>query len=147
MEVFYSEDKNLPTHEQLNALRAKTGEPTQFNWRQILDVQAAAVVTAWSGEELVGIGTLRKLGDSECNFGDWCVEQAYRERGVGSAIANRLEKKARELGYKTICADSVSKEAKTRLKKMGYREIKQNGEKTDYHKHLIGLHECGICLK
>lgn len=58
------------------------------------------------GEEIVGMGAVRRLSDEVCELKRMWFLRAYRGRGLGRALAIELMDWARENGYEAMRLDS-----------------------------------------
>lgn len=60
-----------------------------------------------SGEKLVGMGALLKVDEDTAKVKRMRVRAAYQKKGLSKLIIAELEKKARQLGYKKLIADTA----------------------------------------
>ena len=82
-------------------------------------------LAAWDGSRLVGAGRLHFISAEECQVRYMAVEEDCRGRGVGRAILEALEKRARERGAKTIVLNA-RENAIGFYRKRGYELINQS---------------------
>jgi GNAT superfamily N-acetyltransferase len=60
-----------------------------------------------AGEETVAIGALRRSEDGRAQITRMRVHPQFQRRGYGRLILERLEARARELGYRTVHLDTT----------------------------------------
>jgi putative acetyltransferase len=58
--------------------------------------------SAWSGEELAGIGALQALDDTRAELKSMRVADAFLGRGIGRAVLEHLLARARERGFVSV---------------------------------------------
>ncbi len=77
--------------------------------------------------EIVAIGALKKMSDDLAEIKRMRVDPIFQRHGFAQAILERLEKRARELGFNVLELDtSVIQEAAQKLyEKNGYKEYKR----------------------
>src|SRR5512133_3129306 len=77
------------------------------------------------GEEVAGVGCLKKIQDGVGEVQRMYVCPAFRGKGLGRAIVTRLVDDARKLGYHQLKLESLEflKEAHSLYKSIGFREI------------------------
>ncbi|WBU37842.1 GNAT family N-acetyltransferase [Homoserinibacter sp. YIM 151385] len=66
--------------------------------------------SAWSGEELVGIGALKRLDEEAGELKSMRVADAFRGTGAGRAILRHIVEVARERGMRTLWLETGSPE-------------------------------------
>lgn len=76
-------------------------------------------------DTVAGVGCLKKLEDGIGEVQRMYVRPAFRGKGLGRAIINRLVDDARSLGYRQLKLESLEflKEAHSLYKSVGFREI------------------------
>lgn len=90
MSIEYSVDRQITAHQFLNLLRASTlGERRPIEDRECIEGMinnSNLVVSAWDGEQLVGIA--RSLTDFHyaCYLSDLAVHQSYQKSGIGKQL-------------------------------------------------------------
>ena len=77
--------------------------------------------------KLVAMGALKKISKDIAEIKRMRVHPKFQRRGFGQLILNRLEKKARKLGYKTLHFDTTIKQTAGQkfYQKNGYVEVKR----------------------
>ena len=79
------------------------------------------------GDEIVGMGAVRRLSDETCEMKRMWFLRAYRGRGLGRALAVELMDWARENGYKAMRLDSgpesLYRAAHSLYRKLGFTDI------------------------
>jgi len=71
-------------------------------------MRATAVVTAWDGARLVGLGYAISDGHLVVYYPHLVVAPAYQRRGIGSALMRRLMSQYRAFHQQTLIADGHS---------------------------------------
>lgn len=66
--------------------------------------------SAWSGDELAGMGALKELGDRRGELKSMRVADAYLGRGIGRAILEHIVGEARRRGLTTLWLETGSTE-------------------------------------
>jgi len=79
------------------------------------------------GGRLVGMGALRKKGEKTAEIKRMRVRPGLQGKGIGTKLLERLEAKAKELGYSRIILDSTTKQAGALsfYRKHGYNAIER----------------------
>ena len=62
--------------------------------------------SAWEGEVVVGIGALKRLSESHGEIKSMHTEQAYRRKGVGSAMLRHIIAEARKTGLTRLSLET-----------------------------------------
>lgn len=77
--------------------------------------------------EIVAIGALKKMSDKLAEIKRMRVDPVFQRRGFAQAILERLENRARELGFNILELDTaVAQEAAQKLyERNGYKEYKR----------------------
>jgi putative acetyltransferase len=78
------------------------------------------------GGQLVGCVALHKLGPGICEMKRLYLRPAFRCRGLGRALADRIIAEAREIGYQRMRLDTVEpimQDAVAMYRSLGFREI------------------------
>lgn len=97
----------------------------------VLDYSAMQVpeitfFTLWEGEELLGMGALKRIDAEEGEVKAMRTLPAAKRRGVGSAVVQRVIEKARALGLKRLYLETGSFEyfrpARELYRRHGFRE-------------------------
>ena len=68
---------------------------------------AGALALAWVDGEVAGCVALRRLDDTRAEAKRLYVRPAFRGRGIGHALLDWLVARARCLGYRELCGDTV----------------------------------------
>ncbi|MBI2506569.1 MAG: GNAT family N-acetyltransferase [Candidatus Colwellbacteria bacterium] len=81
-------------------------------------------------ERIVAMGALRKISNDVAEIKRMRVHPYYQRRGFGQEILEKLEGRAKELGYKAIQLDTTIKQiaAQNLYIKNGYSEIRREIE-------------------
>ncbi len=79
--------------------------------------------------EVIGIGALKKISDEMAEVKRMRISPDFQRQGIGKLILDELEKRARELGYKTLELETSINQpgAQTFYIKNGYNETKREG--------------------
>ncbi|MBI1756674.1 MAG: GNAT family N-acetyltransferase [Fimbriimonas ginsengisoli] len=87
------------------------------------------LLLAYEGDELAGCGALRGLEPGVCELKRIYVRPAFRARGHGRAISERLLDEGRDIGYTTCRLDTLRKltTAIALYKDLGFAEIPPYG--------------------
>ncbi len=77
------------------------------------------------GDEVVAMGALRRVTEATADVKRLRVREELQGRGVGEAIARALERRARELRFRRLTADTTAKQvpAQRLLGKLGFHEV------------------------
>lgn len=77
------------------------------------------------GEEVAGVGCLKKLTDEAAEIQRMYVLPAFRGKGIGRAMAMRLIEEARAIGYRQLKLESLEflNAAHALYRSLGFREI------------------------
>lgn len=83
------------------------------------------LLLARDDEELVGCVALRKIDDGVCEMKRLYVRSAYRGRGIGRQLTERVLADARALGYQRMRLDTLQTmiEARTMYTQLGFQPI------------------------
>ena len=84
------------------------------------------LVLAYEGSETTGMGCLRKIGDEMGEIIRLYVRPAFRRKGIGREILERLIQEARSMGYTKIRLGTNTRFMKPALslyRSYGFREI------------------------
>ncbi len=68
---------------------------------------SGAFYLIYVGDDLAGMGGLRRIGDGVAEIKRIYVRPAYRGLNLGQSILQRLLADAREFGYQNICLDTA----------------------------------------
>ena len=68
---------------------------------------SGALLVAFEDGEVSGCVALRRIDASTCEMKRLYVHPAYRQRGIGRMLAERVIRIARELGYRSMKLDTV----------------------------------------
>jgi GNAT superfamily N-acetyltransferase len=118
----------------LNAeLAAEYNDPRANHFRLDPDDVAperGAFVVAWSGDEAVGCGAIRRLDDGEAEIKRMYVAAEQRGRGVGRRILEALEGEAHRLGVRRIVLETGNRQARALAlyRSHGFTDIPAYGE-------------------
>ncbi|OGE32847.1 hypothetical protein A3C59_04350 [Candidatus Daviesbacteria bacterium RIFCSPHIGHO2_02_FULL_36_13] len=79
--------------------------------------------------KVIGMGALMKVSDDKAEVKRMRVSPDSQRQGLGKAILDRLEQRAKELGYKTLELDtSINQPAAQEFyMKNGYVEVRREG--------------------
>ncbi len=77
---------------------------------------------------LIAMGALRRISINSAEIKRMRVDPAFQRKGLGQAILNSLEKRARELGYKKLHLDTTMKQvvAQKFYEKNGFQIIRRS---------------------
>jgi len=77
------------------------------------------------GNQFVCMGALRKKSATVGEIKRMRVHPDYQRRGYGQMMLDKLEARAKELGYTKLCLDTTTKQiaAQALYKKNGYKEV------------------------
>jgi putative acetyltransferase len=91
------------------------------------------LLLATIGDDAVGCGAYRKLGDSTCEMKRLYIAPEYRGRGVGRFLVEDLIRRATAAGYRRMVLDSVPEmsAALALYRSFGFVEI------APYYEHAI----------
>lgn len=89
-----------------------------------------AFLVAWSGDEAVGCGAIRRLDDTEAEIKRMYVAAEWRGRGVGRRMLDALESEARILGVRRIVLETGNRQARALAlyRAHGFTDIPAYGE-------------------
>jgi GNAT superfamily N-acetyltransferase len=76
---------------------------------------------------IVCMGAFRKVSKTTAEIKRMRVHPDYQRKGLGQLILDKLEEKARQLGYTELCLDTTTKQvpAQKLYKKNGYHEVRR----------------------
>jgi putative acetyltransferase len=72
---------------------------------------------------VVGCGALRQIGADTCEMKRLYVQPAFRDQGVGKALAQAILEEGRRIGYKRMRLDTAMEPARSLYRSLGFREI------------------------
>ncbi|MBR3740169.1 MAG: GNAT family N-acetyltransferase [Clostridia bacterium] len=80
------------------------------------------VVLAFCGEQAVGCAGLKRYSDTDAEVKRVWVDPAYRGQGVASGLMDRIEDKARKMGFRRVVLQTrpIMPDAVTLYTKRGY---------------------------
>lgn len=101
-------------------------------------------LSAWSGDELAGIGALKDLGDGRGELKSMRVDDRFRGTGVGRALLRRLIEVARERGMTSLWLETGTMASFTPAQRLyaseGFRECPPFGDyRLDRHSMFMTL--------
>ena len=64
--------------------------------------------SAWDGERVIGIGALKRLSESHGEIKSMHTEQAYRRKGVGTALLGCIIAEVRQMGLLRLSLETGS---------------------------------------
>lgn len=101
--------------EELRHLEAKYGGP------------AGRLVLARADGEAAGCVALRRMSDTRCELKRLYVRPAFRGRGLGRTLTERMIAEARQIGYRDMVLDTLPflTEAISLYRRLGFQEIAQ----------------------
>ncbi|MEZ0326511.1 MAG: GNAT family N-acetyltransferase [Fimbriimonas sp.] len=70
---------------------------------------SGALLVALDGEEVVGCGALRDLGDGICEIKRMYIRPPHRKNGLGRRILDELINRAKTIGYTTVRLDTLAR--------------------------------------
>ena len=78
-------------------------------------------------KKIVCMGALKKKSDSRAEIKRMRVHPDFQRTGYGQIILNKLEEKARQLGYTELCLDTTTKQipAQKLYEKNDYHEVRR----------------------
>jgi GNAT superfamily N-acetyltransferase len=129
----------------LNAeLAAEYNDPRANHFRLDADEVApgrGAFLVAWSGQEAIGCGAIRRLGESEAEIKRMYVAAEWRGRGVGRLMLDALEAEARRLGVRRLVLETGNRQTRALAlyRARGFVDIPAYGE-------YVNSPEVSICM-
>lgn len=77
---------------------------------------------------IVCMGALRKKSETMAEIKRMRIHPDYQRKGLGQLILDRLEERARQLGYTELCLDTTTKQvpAQKLYEKNGYIEVNRD---------------------
>jgi len=103
------------------------------SWEEDLDTIEATYLkggdffVGYVGEELVAMGALKRIDDMTAEIKRMRTHPDFWGKGYGRAMLERLEERARELGYRRMILDTGEKNVRAQelYEKNGYKKIKR----------------------
>ncbi len=86
-------------------------------------------LVAVKDDKVVGMGALKRISEDRAEVKRMRVSPDFQRQGFGKAILDRLEQRAKELGYKTLELDTSINQptAQEFYSKNGYLETRREG--------------------
>ena len=93
-------------------------------------------------KKIIAMGALQKSTKRTAKLKRIRVHPKYQRKGIGQALLNILEEKAKQTGYKNIILTTLKRQRKAQKfyeknKYIKYREGSEHGFKTLYYKKLL----------
>lgn len=108
-EIRYRETRDLPP-EQVLRLYLENGWSAAGRPRRLCTalVGSHALVSAWDGRELVGLGNAISDGALVVYYPHLLVRPSYRRRGIGRALLAALQERYRGFHQQVLIADAAA---------------------------------------